>query len=214
MSNFKTTIKTVVSGISPTIGICLFFVFFVYSASLYPGGSQANLKSVGYSWQNNYWCELMNVEAMNGNYNPAVPFAVSGIVFLSIGLSSFFYQLPNYCPTSTFKRKLVRFCGVVGTIFATLLFTSFHDQMLIGFSVFTFITIVTALIILNENKEALCFWTGVISILMVQVNNYMYYLRVRVDLIPVIQKLTIVLVLVWVSTLNLYFYFRKMKKKS
>jgi hypothetical protein len=108
---------------------------------------------------------------------------------------------------------LVRFSGVTATIFATLLFTDFHDFMLLGFSLFTLITILTALTILYENKRYWCLASGVLSILLVQINNFMYYLRVRVDLLPAVQKLTIILVLIWVMSLNLHFHFSETEKK-
>ena len=37
----------------PIIGILLFWVLFIYAATLYPGGSQADSNSVGYDWVNN-----------------------------------------------------------------------------------------------------------------------------------------------------------------
>jgi hypothetical protein len=62
----------------------------MYASMLYPGGSQADLQSVGYDWIHNYWCNLMNDQAMNGQSNPAKPFAVVAMVILCLSLLVFF----------------------------------------------------------------------------------------------------------------------------
>lgn len=134
-----------------------------------------------------------------------MPYAVTGMVCLSIGLSSFFFQLPSICPTGKFKQRIVQICGITGTIFAALLFTDFHDLMLLGFSVFTLITVIVALMILYENGRKWQFWAGVLGISLVQTVNFMYYLRVGIKYLPVVQKFTIAFVLVWILVMNLCF---------
>jgi len=57
----------------PTFGILIFCGLFVYAASLYPGGSQADINSDGFNWVHNFWCNLMLENALNGRENPARP---------------------------------------------------------------------------------------------------------------------------------------------
>ncbi|MBT8238589.1 MAG: hypothetical protein HKN51_09070, partial [Saprospiraceae bacterium] len=60
----------------PTLGILIFMGLYVYATTLYPGGSQADINSVGYDWGNNYWCNLMSENGMNGLENPARPISL------------------------------------------------------------------------------------------------------------------------------------------
>lgn len=55
---------------TPSIGILIFVGLFFYSSIVYPGGSQANLNAVGFSWAHNYWCNLMNERGIHDQINP------------------------------------------------------------------------------------------------------------------------------------------------
>lgn len=63
LNNNKVHIKSKWLLFPPT-GILIFFMLYVVAALLYPGGSQADKASTGFSWMNNYWCNLLNEKAM------------------------------------------------------------------------------------------------------------------------------------------------------
>ncbi len=56
---------------------------------LYPGGSQVDVNSKGFSWINNYWCNLLNENAISGQHNPGRPIALTGMAVLCFSLSFF-----------------------------------------------------------------------------------------------------------------------------
>lgn len=206
MNSFSNNLIQKVSDLFPTLGISIYFVLFFYSASIYPGGSQADLKSTGYSLQNNYWCELMNHEAMNGQANPAAPYATLGIIFLGLAIGCFFYRLPLYCNTSGLPSAIVRVGSILASTCAVFLFSDFHNPLLIGFSIFTFITVALSLVMLYSCKLKWQFWSGLFGFAAIQLNNFMYYARFNIAHLPWIQKLTIVYVLLWIVSINLQFY--------
>ncbi len=208
----KSVTRTTLKQLLPTAGICLFFVLFWYSTTIYPGGSQSDFRAEGFAWRHNYWCELMNSKAMNGKTNPAMPYAVAGIVFLSIGLAGFFYMLPAFCSCRPEEVFTARYAAILATGCASLLFTDYHDLMLAGFSIFTLITLLAGLTILYNNKLKKFCIAGIAALLMIQANNLMYYLRLRVDLLPLVQKATIILTLLWILIMNLYFVFKSQKQ--
>jgi hypothetical protein len=208
----KSATLTTLKQLLPAAGICLFFVLFWYSTTIYPGGSQADLKAEGFAWRHNYWCELMNSDAINGKANPAMPFAVTGIVFLSIGLAAFFYMMPAFCTCRPEETLTARYGAILATGCASLLFTDYHDLMLAGFSIFTLITLLSGLTILYNNHLKKFCLAGIAALLMIQINNLMYYLRLRIDILPLAQKATIILTLVWILIMNLYFVFKSQKK--
>jgi len=81
--------------LAPIIGILLFTLCYLVAALLYPGGSQANKTSIGFTWINNYWCNLLNDTAMNGQPNPARPMAIAGMFFYASRFLSFGFFSPS-----------------------------------------------------------------------------------------------------------------------
>lgn len=189
----------------PALFIALFFGLSLVAAMLYPGGSQKDLTTSGFGWHENYWCELLNPEAMNGKPNPGMPFGVIGMFCLGSAMSISFYLLPVYCPTTAGQQAIVRISSMLASFFACMLFTGYHHPMLLGFSIFTFVTILTALIILAEGKQFRSFFSGLVVFLMVQINNVIYYLNWHKEILPSFQKATIILVVLWVLSLSLKF---------
>jgi hypothetical protein len=81
MKSFSSDSGLSVFALIPSIGVILFFLFFIYAASLYPGGTQFDKSTQGFDWVNNYWCELATEEAINGQPNAAMPYAVTACFF-------------------------------------------------------------------------------------------------------------------------------------
>ena len=81
------TAKTKMPGkrifvLAPLLGALIFIFLYIAATFLYPGGSDFNPLSKGFSWQHNYWCNLLNEEAINGKYNAARPIAIAGMFVL------------------------------------------------------------------------------------------------------------------------------------
>ena len=120
----------------PTLGISCFIILFFYAASLYPGGSQADLNHIGFDWINNYWCNLTNERGMNGMLNPARPIAITAMIILCTSLSVFFYLFANFFAQSSLSKFLIKFGGSLSMFFAVFIFTAYHDLMTILASLF------------------------------------------------------------------------------
>ncbi|PKL45166.1 MAG: hypothetical protein CVV41_03485 [Candidatus Riflebacteria bacterium HGW-Riflebacteria-1] len=186
----------------PALGIAVYFVLFYVAAALYPGGSQADLRSTGYSWIDNYWCELMNHEAMNGQPHPGAVYAIIAMIFAGSAIGVFFYRLPLYCRTTAMKARIIRTSAALTGLSGVMLFGDFHNPALLCFSLATLVTLVVALLILLENGRKAFFAAGLLSMSLTQINNIMYYLRLCVQHIPWFQKIAIAAVLLWVAAMN------------
>ncbi|PKL50926.1 MAG: hypothetical protein CVV42_01100 [Candidatus Riflebacteria bacterium HGW-Riflebacteria-2] len=186
----------------PALGIAVYFVLFYVAAALYPGGSQADLKSTGYSWIHNYWCELMNPEAMNGQPNPGVGYAIIAMIFAGSAIGVFFYRLPLYCRTTVLRARVIKISAALTGLSGVLLFGDFHNPALLCFSIATLVTLLVALAILLENGRTGFMAAGLLSLILTQINNVMYYLRLGVEHIPWFQKVAITAVLIWVASMN------------
>lgn len=180
----------------------MFVGLYVYSANLYPGGSQANPNSVGFDWINNYWCNLMNENGMNGQINPARTYAITAMVILCTSLALFFVQFAQKFAKNRFWKPAIKIFGILTMAFAILIFTKYHDLMTIIssiFGVFVGIGIIWEVYTSHLNVFKI---GGIVCVILLGLNNYIYYSGNGIDYLPFIQKITFTTVLIWISGLN------------
>ena len=187
----------------PIIGIALFWSLYFYAATLYPGGSQADSNSVGYDWINNYWCNLLNTHATNGLPNPARPFAIMAMLILCLSLFFFFIQFAKTVSHHKIWKIAILYSGGISMFFAMLLFTPYHDLMTTLSSIFGVFAVLG--IIIEIYKSELLFYkvSGVFCIILLGINNFIYYSEMGIGYLPLLQKITLGVVLAWVSGLSL-----------
>jgi hypothetical protein len=193
--------KSIVDRI-PLIGIIIFVVLYIYASMLYPGGSQADLHSVGYDWLHNYWCNLMNDQAMNGQPNPAKPFAVVAMVILCLSLLVFFIQFATFFVQSIIWKSLIIWCGSLSMFLAIFMFTSYHDVMTTLSSVFGLFVVVGIIREVYISGFMKFKFTGFICLLLLGLNNYIYYTQHFIEWLPLLQKITFGVVLIWIIGLS------------
>lgn len=185
------------------IGITLFVLIYIFSAALYPGGSQADLTSEGFDWVHNYWCNLLNTEAMNGRPNPARPYAITATIVLCGSIAIFFYQFSGALELTARWRQTIRISGLSSMVCAALIFTRWHDLMTTLASMFGLVALAGVIIVLISNKmHAFLRWAA-LCILLMGVNNYIYYSGYYLVALPLLQKITFLVVLGWVVALSI-----------
>ena len=189
-------------GFLPTIGILVFVCLYVYSSLLYPGGSQANLKSAGFDWFNNYWCNLMNERAMNEVLNPARPYAISAMVILCMSLMLFFVQFARNIAMNRFWKLTIPLFGTLSMTFSALIFTEYHDSMTALSSIFGVFMVVGIIREVYKSNMTTFKISGIICIVLLGLNNYIYYSHQFIQYLPFLQKITFALVLGWIVGLN------------
>lgn len=191
----------------PIIGTIVFLLLYVVAAHLYPGGSQVNKNSIGFSWINNYWCNLLNDNAINGQPNPAKPIALTGMFVLCLTLSFFWFIFPLEIKISKNLQLTIHVAGILAMLVASFLFTDInHDLVTNLASSFGVIATIGTIIGLYKNKLFGLFAYGLLNILLVGLNNLCYYHHELIIYLPVIQKISFVTFLTWISsvTINLY----------
>jgi len=186
----------------PIIGINCFVLLFIYASLLYPGGSQKNPNSIGFSWLHNYWCNLMNPIAENGAVNHGSSIAISAMMILCGSLSVFFWQFAKAMEHSAFWKRMIQFGGMLSMLFASLIFSKHHDLMTILSSLFGIFVVIG--IIQSIYKSEMQFYkiSGVSCIILLGLNNCIYYSEYGLHLLPLLQKITFGVVLIWVLGLN------------
>lgn len=192
--------------LTPVFGILLFAILYIIATLYYPGGSQLDEHSVGFSWSNNYWCNLLNVQAINGQHNGGRPIALAGMAVLCFSLSVFWFYFPRYVHFSKFSRRTIQVSGTLSMMIAIFLFTSLHDTITYAASVIGLIAVAGTFIGLYKIKWFGLFGFGIFNLLLVVLNNYLYYTKGMLIYLPVVQKITFVSFLLWICWINVGLY--------
>lgn len=192
----------------PLLGIPLFVLLYVWASFYYPGGSQADPQSNGFSWLNNYWCNLLNSTAINGQINPAQPIAMTAMIVLCVSLASFWYLFPGISIQKWVLIRITQFAGIAAMGIALLLNSLLdHDLVTNLASVLGLIAVAGTLIGLWQVKWNALFWFGVMNLVLVLLNNYFYYSPELIRYLPLVQKISFAAFLVW-------FFLMSMKSRS
>ncbi|MBV9960603.1 MAG: hypothetical protein JO072_00015 [Parafilimonas sp.] len=197
---------------SPIIGIVIFVILYVIATLFYPGGSQVDKNSTGFSWLNNYWCNLLNKYAINGQVNTARPIAITAMLILCISLILFWLVFPKYTTVNKKLSATIKFCGSLAMATGFLLFTNINHDLITnlasGLGVIATIGVVIVLYKIAWHK---LFFFGLLNFLLVALNNYVYYTKELIIYLPVVQKITFVLFLFWICAIEVSLYFKQLK---
>ena len=186
----------------PTIGILLFIGIYIYASKLYPGGSQADLNSVGFDWSNNYWCNLMLENGLNGIKNKARPVAITGIIILCISMIIFFFQFANHFEKHRIWKMTIKISGALAILSAPFIFSEYHDIMTTVLSISGTVVIIGMIRALHNNQLTFLKVIGIFCILIIALNNFFYYNENLIQYGPLIQKGAFILILSWTIGLN------------
>lgn len=187
----------------PTIGILLFYCLYVISSFYYSGGSNLDLNATRFDWVSNYTCDLFHTHGINGTPNPARPIGLVAILTICSSLSVFFYQFSQAMPMLSFWKKVIQIAGGLCMICAVLIFTDLHHIMVPLASISGLFAIFGVIWSLLKNKDNKHLFLGGGCLFLLILNNYFYYTDTLTTILPLIQKITIVLILSWVIFLNL-----------
>jgi hypothetical protein len=182
------------------LGSIGFVVFYILSAIKYPGGSDFDTYSKGFSLTENYWCELLGAYAKNGRPNHGKPYAFVSLAFLNITLFSIWFYFGYYKSVNNQPNYLLIVSGTISTFFSNFVSTNAHDYYIALSVLFGVISILQMIRIQKQNNHFL-FLTGLLAILLIILNCFMYFFNFHLLSLPIIQKITFIFILSW-FTLN------------
>ena len=200
--------------LTPIFGTLIFIVLYVTATLLYPGGSQVDKNSVGFSWINNYWCNLLNETAINGHPNPAKPVAMTGMFVLCLTLSLFWFLFSRHINLDRKLKLAIQISGTIAMSIAFFLFTNInHDLVTNLAATFGAIATIGTFIGLYKTKWFGLFAFGLLNIILVGLNNYVYYTKGLIIYLPIVQKITFATFLIWVCCIDIKLYRREERRQ-
>ncbi len=206
MFNKKSHLLDPLWRLLPVGGMGMFVVLYAVAAALYPGGSPTDKTAKGFSWLHNYWCNLLTANAINGHPNPAQPVALLAMGVLCLSLIIFWYHLPPLFRFGARGAGIVRSAGMLSMVSAGFLSTAHHDLVLNIACVLGVVALSGTFVGLYQTKRLNLLWLGALCVLLLAANNYVYYSQRFIYSLPVVQKITFAVFLVWFSLLDLAVY--------
>ena len=196
-SMFKNTVGADKRLLLPIAGTGLYLFFYWIATIKYPGGSQADRTSKGFSWAHNYWCNLLNESGINGLPNPGRSYALTGMLLLCISLTWFWYRFAAFAPLKKSHRFSMQASAVSSMTIAFFIYTDRHDYIINIACLFALGALTGTFLGLYKMKWWALFTLGIFNLILVAVNNYLYYGGGLLYL-PVVQKITFGFFLLWI----------------
>jgi hypothetical protein len=192
--------------LTPFIGFCIFIIMYVVAAALYPGGSDEDKNAKGFSILHNYWCELLSDRAANGKYNPGGRVAIWAMGILCIALAVFWWITPRLFNPNRWYTICIGYAGILAMLITPFLSTKYHDLVINLASIPGITAMITTFVALYKNRWYKLFAFGIFSLMLIGLNNYVYYTGYWLYTLPVLQKVTFLLVMTWMSIITWLIY--------
>lgn len=196
---------------APVLGSVAFVCMYIAATLMYPGGSQADKSAEGFSWLHNYWCNLLNDNAINGKPNTAQPIAMGAMLVLALTITAFWYVFAEYATLNRIHRLTILVPGALSMLISVFLFTSWHDNVITAACILGFVAIIGVNIGLLKHRWKGPLWLSVFNIALVAVNNILYYNAELLQYLPVVQKISFLSFLIWICWTDILL-FRSAKK--
>jgi hypothetical protein len=158
----------------------------------------------GFDWVHNYWCNLLNEHGLNGELNPARPFAIGATLILCTGIGLFFYGFSGFLPLSKRWNRLIRYAGIVSLLLAALIITELHDSIILSSSLAGLMALLGVLKTIHYYQLNIFIWTGYACIGLIAMCNVSYYTHFGLAWLPLIQKIAFLCILIWIMLLQVY----------
>lgn len=166
---------------------------FVLAALRYPGG---------YDWAGQSISSLFQPLSLSGSPNGARPLAVISVLFFCVGVGAVFERISRR-GRSRAQRKVIQIAGIGSMVYAFLVVTPMHD-VLVGVALAFFLVAMLSIfyLLLIERR----FWmvgAGVACLSGTVWNAVMYYGPMESGFLPIVQKASTFLWVVWLLVLYL-----------
>lgn len=183
------------------LGVVAALALLFISTTFYPGGSQHDDNSVGFSWQHNYLCNLLNPVAVNGENNAAQPWAVAGLLCLCAAVAVFFVRFSEKIPVKS-ATHVVKYAGAGSMAFAVFTATPYHDAAIGICGTLLMLSIFYVTVFMFKSRLHLLKILSALSLLALYGCSFIYYTRILLEFLPIVQKTSLLLQLSWVLALE------------
>lgn len=177
--------------------VVAFGALYFVAARMYPGGTRIDHLTIGFSFRDNYWCDLLDERAYCGARNAGAPVALAGMLVLCLGLGALWWAAPTrFVPGARRRRGLVRGAGLVSCALIPFLGTRHHDLTINLAGLFAIIAFVTTMLALARATRLLRA-LALLALLLAVGTWAVWQTRIGVGWLPVVQKGAFFFFLAW-----------------
>jgi len=205
MSTHKNITNPAITLLS-LVGIVLFIFFYIIAAINYPGGSDIAQNQTGFSFKNNYLCDLLDNQAINGALNSARIYASIALAILCFSLILLWYHLPKLFDRKNKTQTIMSITGILSLIITLFLASGIHDIIIRIAGVFGVAALLISFIELYKANYYKLLIFGIICLLLFLTNYYIYETEILIDKLPLIQKVTFLSFCNWFVLLSICIY--------
>ena len=205
MSTHKNITNPAITLLS-LVGIVLFIFFYIIAAINYPGGSDIAQNQTGFSFKNNYLCDLLDNQAINGALNSARIYASIALAILCFSLILLWYHLPKLFDRKNKTQTIMSITGILSLIITLFLASGIHDIIIRIAGVFAVAALLISFIELYKANYYKLLIFGIICLLLFLTNYYIYETEILIDKLPLIQKVTFLSFCNWFVLLSICIY--------
>jgi len=190
------------SWLVPLVSVTVFVALYATAAWVYPGGTRSDPGRVGFSFSDNYWCDLLDATTHGGRNNPSRPFAMAALFVFCTGLAVFWWSVPALFPFAPRRGVLVRAAGIISALVMAWVATPLHDLAINvagGLGVVGFVATISAVNARGQVVEIVT-WSTLFAALS---NFAIWQTGIGLSVLPLIQKVAFALFLGWMVLTSL-----------
>jgi hypothetical protein len=187
----------------PIVGLGLYLIVFSVSAKAYPGGSINAPNQQGYSFYNNFLCDVMDPVTKGGGQNYARPLAIIAHLILSFTMIWFFFILPEIFIKQNRNTLLTRYIGMLTMSVFVFMFTSYHDLIVTLTGILGTLALIPFFLELHNYPNSLlkqlaylCFGLSVLVF-------FIFETKIGFSYLPFLQKIVFMVDALWVIWVSL-----------
>lgn len=187
----------------PAAGVVSFYVLYALAALLYPGGSYVDRREPGFSLVRNYFCDLLEPVAKNGEPNPGRGLGLVAAALIVPTLVLFWHYVVALYPAERFLRVTTRIAGFGSALATLLILTPMHDSAVEVGGGLGLVAFFSVLIALPRAEHGFLFSGGVAAAVVSSACLFIWRTGVGLPLLAFLQKLAFALFLGWVFVTSL-----------
>lgn len=186
----------------PIAGMIIFVIFYIIAACQYPGGSYAFPNETGFNLKDNYLCDLLDAQTINGLQNTARTYARAALAILCFSLILLWILLPKLFTVKNKRQIIMSIAGILSMVITLFLASEVHDIIIRIAGIFGTLALILAVFELYNDRYVMLFFLGIICLVLFLTNYYIYETELLLYTLPLIQKITFIFCISWFLLLN------------
>ncbi len=171
-------------------------ILVVTAIYLYPGGSSLNKTQAGFSFLHNYWCDLLDISAHNGQINHGRSFAMAAGIMACMTLYLVMAELGQFYGVNALQKRMAKVAAASSMVAASLLFSPWHN---------VFVTLLIAGLLVYLGLMALPVWyqtqisgkiITLVTFMTLALTAIIYYTTWSLTSLPWVQKISFLFLLI------------------